>query len=44
MSPPTTRLCTSTADDVFVRGKSLTRELIGELTFTEAMFFQIPEG
>ncbi|MCB9676658.1 MAG: citryl-CoA lyase [Alphaproteobacteria bacterium] len=41
MSRPTTRLCTSTADDVFVRGKSLTRELIGELTFTEAMFFQI---
>jgi citrate synthase len=38
---PTTDLCRSTADDVFVRGRSLTRELIGRVTFTEMMFFQI---
>jgi citrate synthase len=37
----TTSIGRSTADDVFVRGKSLTRELIGKLTFTEMAFFQI---
>lgn len=37
----TTSLCSSTADDVFVRGESLCRELIGKLTFTEMLFFQI---
>ena len=38
---PTTSIATSTADDVFIRGKSLTKELIGQLTFTEMMFFQV---
>ncbi len=37
----TTKIATSTAEDVFVRGKSLTRDLIGKLTFTEMTFFQI---
>lgn len=37
----TTKLGRSTADDVFVRGKSLTRDLIGKLTFTQMAFFQI---
>jgi citrate synthase len=37
----TTSIGQSTADDVFVRGKSLTKELIGKLTFTEMAFFQI---
>jgi citrate synthase len=37
----TTKICRSTRDDVFVRGKSLTRELIGKVSFTEMMFFQI---
>jgi citrate synthase len=37
----TTALCHSTPDDVFVRGKSLCRELIGKLSFTEMLFFQI---
>jgi citrate synthase len=41
MSAPTTKLGASTPDDVYVRGKSLTRELIGKLTFTEMAFFQI---
>lgn len=39
--PVTTSIATSTADDVFVRGKSLCRELIGQLSFTEMMYFQI---
>jgi citrate synthase len=37
----TTAIATSTAEDVFVRGKSLCKELIGRLTFTEMMFFQV---
>lgn len=36
-----TRICTATRDDVFVRGKSLTKELIGKLTFTEMTYFQV---
>jgi citrate synthase len=39
--PTTTSIATSTADDVFIRGASLTKELIGQLTFTEMMFFQV---
>jgi len=38
---PTTRIATSTPEDVFIRGRSLCRELIGHLTFTEMLFFQI---
>lgn len=37
----TTGIAFSTAEDVFVRGKSLTKELIGHLTFTEMIVFQI---
>ena len=37
----TTRIATSTKSDIFVRGKSLTGELIGKLTFTEMTFFQV---
>ncbi len=37
----TTSIATSTADDIFIRDKSLSRELIGKLTFTEMLFFQI---
>jgi citrate synthase len=37
----TTSIGLSTTDDVFVRGKSLTKELVGKLTFTEMAFFQI---
>jgi citrate synthase len=36
----TTSIATSTADDVFIRGKSLCKELIGHLTFTEMIVFQ----
>jgi len=40
-APTTTSIATATADDVFIRGKSLCRELIGRVTFTEMLFFQI---
>jgi citrate synthase len=37
----TTSIATSTADDVFIRDKSLCRELIGKVTFTELIYFQV---
>lgn len=35
---PTTELCHATAADIVVRGKSLPRELIGQVTFTELVY------
>lgn len=37
----TTRIATHTNEDVFIRGKSLCRDLIGKLSFTEMLFFHI---
>jgi citrate synthase len=37
----TTTLCHATADDIVVRGRSLPRELIGKLTFTEMIYFEL---
>ena len=37
----TTRIAVSTPDDIIVRGKSLCHELMGTLSFTEMMCFQI---
>ena len=37
----TTSIATEANNDVFVRGKSLCQDLIGRLTFTEMLFFQI---
>ncbi len=37
----TTSIATHTDEDVFVRDRSLCRELIGKLTFTEMIYFQI---
>jgi citrate synthase len=37
----TTSICTSTAADVFIRDKSLCKELLGKLTFTEMIYFQV---
>jgi len=37
---PKTSIATHTAEDVIIRGKSLCRDLIGHLTFTEMIFFQ----
>lgn len=36
-----TRICTATTDDVFVRGKSLTKDLIGKISFTQMTYFQV---
>lgn len=36
-----TKIAKSTVDDVFVRGKSLTKDLIGKLTFTEMVLFHV---
>ena len=36
-----TRIATSSADDITLRGKSLPRELIGKLSFTEMTCFVI---
>lgn len=38
---PTTQLATASADDVTVRGKSLPRDLMGKLTFTEMSYLLI---
>jgi citrate synthase len=38
---PKTRIAQGTAEDVFVRGKSLCAELIGKLSFTEMTYFQV---
>ncbi len=37
----TTSIATDTPDDIFIRGKSLCRELIGKLSFTEMILFQM---
>jgi citrate synthase len=37
----TTAIATSTVEDVFIRGKSLCKELLGKLTLTEMLFFQM---
>jgi citrate synthase len=37
----TTSISTHNNDDIFVRDKSLCKELIGKLSFTEMLFFQI---
>jgi citrate synthase len=40
-TPPTTRIATSTPDDIVVRGKSLCRDLLGKVSFTEMICFQV---
>lgn len=37
----TTSIATSTPDDVFVRDKSLCKELIGQVSFTQMIYFQV---
>ena len=37
----TTSIATSTPDDVFIRDKSLCKELIGKISFTEMIYFQV---
>jgi len=38
---PTTAICRTTTDAIYVRGANLVDELIGELTFTEMILFQL---
>lgn len=38
---PTTGISSHSAEDVFIRGKSLSKELIGQCSFTEMIYFQI---
>jgi citrate synthase len=37
----TSKLCHATADDILVRGRSLPRELLGRMTFTEMIYFHL---
>jgi citrate synthase len=38
---PTTSIASHSADDVFIRGKSLCKDLIGKRSFTGVLYFQI---
>ena len=38
---PATGICSHGSDDVFIRGKSLCKELIGQRSFTEMIYFQV---
>jgi len=38
---PTTSIASHSREDVFIRGKSLCKELIGQRSFTEVIYFQI---
>src|SRR5512145_864873 len=38
---PTTGIASHSAEDVFIRGASLCKELIGQRSFTEVIYFQI---
>ena len=41
MKKPSTRIARHTADAIYVRGANLVDDLIGKLTFTEMMYFQL---
>ena len=41
MAKPTTKIARHTASAIYIRGASLVDELIGKLTFTEMMYFQL---
>lgn len=41
MAKPTTKISHHTTDAIYVRGASLVDDLIGKLTFTEMMYFQL---
>ena len=44
MKKPTTKIAHHTTDAIYVRGASLVDDLIGKLTFTEMMYFQLLGG
>jgi citrate synthase len=41
MATPTTKIAHHTTEKIFIRGESLVDDLIGRLTFTEMMYFQL---
>ncbi len=41
MAKPTTRIARHTADAIYIRGANLVDDLIGKLSFTEMMYFQL---
>ncbi len=41
MAKPSTRIARHTTDAIYIRGASLVDDLIGRLTFTEMMYFQL---
>jgi citrate synthase len=41
MASPTTKIGRHTTEKIFIRGESLVDDLIGKLTFTEMMYFQL---
>lgn len=41
MASPTTKIARHTTEKIFIRGESLVDDLIGRLTFTEMMYFQL---
>lgn len=41
MKPTTTALCESTADDIQIRGRSLPRDMLGKMTFTQMIWFHL---
>ena len=41
MTKPSTQIGRHTVDKIFIRGESLVDDLIGKLTFTEMMYFQL---
>lgn len=41
MTKPTTKIAHHTTDAIYIRGASLVDDLIGKLTFTEMMYFQL---
>src|SRR5512147_2365253 len=41
MANPTTKIGHHTTEAIFIRGESLVDDLIGKLTFTEMMYFQL---
>ena len=41
MTNPSTQIGRHTIDKIFIRGESLVDDLIGKLTFTEMMYFQL---
>ena len=38
---PTTRICSHTAEAIYIRGRDLVEDMIGRMTFTEMTYFTV---